>query len=174
MLRRQRVTALFVTHDQEDAFAIADRVALLSRGRLLQIGSPEELYDTPSCRTVAEFVGRATLIPAIERGEDTAAIIVGGVERVLRVVRPDGVKGPLLAVLRPEALGFVPPGWADAWPGVVHSRRFAGSSYHYRVRLDGGLEVEVALGERSADEGDRVAVRVVREPIPIVATGNGD
>ena len=174
MLRRQRVTALFVTHDQEDAFAIADRVALLSRGRLLQIGSPEELYDTPSCRTVAEFVGRATLIPAIERGEDTAAIIVGGVERVLRVVRPDGVKGPLLAVLRPEALGFVPPGWADAWPGVVHSRRFAGSSYHYRVRLDGGLEVEVALGERSADEGDRVAVRVVREPIPVVATGNGD
>jgi hypothetical protein len=79
-----------------------------------------------------------------------------------------------LAVLRPEALGFVPSGWADAWPGVVHSRRFAGSSYHYRVRLDGGLEVEVALGERSADEGDRVAVRVVREPIPVVATGNGD
>ena len=117
---------------------------------------------------MAEFVGRATLLPAIERGEDTAAIIVGGVERVLRVVRANGAKGALLAVLRPEALGFAPSGWSDAWPGVVHSRRFAGSSYHYRVRLDGGVEVEVALGERSADEGDRVAVRVVREPIPVV------
>jgi ABC-type Fe3+/spermidine/putrescine transport system ATPase subunit len=143
---------------------------VLSRGRLLQIGSPEELYETPSCRTVAEFVGRATLIPVVERGEDTAAIIVGGVERIVRVVRPAGVKGPLLAVLRPEALGFA----TDGWPGVVHSRRFAGSSYHYRVRLDGGVEVEVAVVERSADEGDRVAVRVVREPIPVVATGNAD
>ncbi len=170
MLRRQRVTAMFVTHDQEDAFAIADRVALLSRGRLLQIGSPEELYETPSCRTVAEFVGRASLLPAIERGPDSAAIIVGGVERVLRVVRPNGAKAPLLAVLRPEALGFATAGWPDAWPGVVRSRRFAGSSYHYRVQLSGGAEVEVAVQDRLADEGDRVAVRVVREPIPVVAT----
>jgi putative spermidine/putrescine transport system ATP-binding protein len=174
MLRRQRVTAMFVTHDQEDAFAIADRVALLSRGRLLQIGSPEELYETPSCRTVAEFVGRATLLPAIERSPDSAAIVVGGVERVLRIVRPNGAKAPLLAVLRPEALGFAPPGWPDAWPGVVRSRRFAGSSHHYRVSLSDGAEVEVAVQDRLADEGDRVAVRVVREPIPVVATATGD
>lgn len=174
MLRRQRVTALFVTHDQEDAFAIADRVALLSRGRLLQIGSPEELYDTPSCRTVAEFVGRASLLPAVERDGGTAAITIGGIERVLRVVRPNGARGPLLAVLRPEALGFAPPGSPDAWPGVVNGRRFAGSSYHYHVRLDGNMEVEVAVGEKLADEGDHVAVRVVREPIPVVATGSGE
>lgn len=170
MLRRQRVTAMFVTHDQEDAFAIADRVALLSRGRLLQIGSPEELYETPSCRTVAEFVGRASLLPAVEQGPDSAAITVGGVERVLRVVHANDAKAPLLAVLRPEAMGFAPAGWPDAWPGVVRSRRFAGSSYHYRVELSGGAEVEVAVQDRLADEGDRVAVRVVREPIPVVAT----
>jgi ABC-type Fe3+/spermidine/putrescine transport system ATPase subunit len=174
MLRRQRVTALFVTHDQEDAFAIADRVALLSRGRLLQVGSPEDLYDTPACRTVAEFVGRASLLPAIERSRDTAEIIVGGIGRVLRTVRPADATGPFLAVLRPEALGFAAPGSPDAWPGVVHSRRFAGSSYHYRVRLDGNAEVEVAVGDHLANEGDHVAVRVVREPIPVVATGSGD
>nr|MBA3673006.1 ABC transporter ATP-binding protein [Gemmatimonadaceae bacterium] len=55
-LRRSGVTALFVTHDQEDAFAVADRVAMLERGRLLQVGTPEALYHAPATRAVAEFV----------------------------------------------------------------------------------------------------------------------
>src|SRR5690606_19237291 len=71
MLRRLHVTALFVTHDQEDAFAIADRVALLRDGELLQVGSPEDLYHRPGSRAVAEFIGRASLLPA--RGDGTDA-----------------------------------------------------------------------------------------------------
>ncbi len=63
-LHRLGVTALFVTHDQEDAFAIADRVALLNQGRLLQVGAAEELYDAPASRAVAEFIGHATLVRA--------------------------------------------------------------------------------------------------------------
>ncbi len=171
MLRRQNVTALFVTHDQEDAFAIADRVALLSRGRLLQVGTPEALYETPACREVAEFVGRGTLLPAEAQGDDKAVIRVAGVDRVVRVVRTAETGKTMLAVLRPEALGFAPAGAPETWPGVVKSRRFAGSSYHYRVQLDRGPEVEVACSERVADEGDLAAVRIVRQPVPVVATG---
>src|SRR5918997_441366 len=78
MLRRLGVTALFVTHDQEDAFAVADRVAVLRQGRLLQVGSPEELYERPASRHVAEFIGRASLLPA-EWAGDRARIIVGSV-----------------------------------------------------------------------------------------------
>jgi ABC-type Fe3+/spermidine/putrescine transport system ATPase subunit len=171
LLRRQRVTALFVSHDQEDAFAIADRVAVLSRGRLLQLGSPETLYDEPASRTVAEFVGRATLLPATLDG-DHADIAVGGVVRRVRVVpgmvRSTAGRAAVLAVLRPESLGFAPLEWADAWPGVVRVRRFAGAAYAYRVQLDHGPEVEVAVADRLADEGDRVAVRVVRESIAVV------
>ena len=75
-LRRSGVTALFVTHDQEDAFAVADRIAMLSRGRLLQVGTPEELYHSPATREVAEFVGRATLLPA-ELMSDGVWVTVG-------------------------------------------------------------------------------------------------
>src|SRR5687767_5794478 len=59
-LRTLHVTAVFVTHDQDDAFAIADRVALLRHGRILQVGTPEELYAKPASRDVADFIGRAT------------------------------------------------------------------------------------------------------------------
>ena len=164
LLRRQRVTALFVSHDQEDAFAIADRVALLSRGRLLQLGSPETLYDEPASRTVAEFVGRATLLPAMSDGTHADVVVAG----VVRRVRISGRAGAVLAVLRPESMGFAPLDWPDAWPGVVRVRRFAGSAYAYRVQLEGGPEVEVAVPDRLADEGDRVAVRIVREPVAVV------
>ena len=77
-LRQSGVTALFVTHDQEDAFAVADRVAMLERGRLLQVGTPESLYHAPATRAVAEFVGRAALVPAERRG-DQVRITIGGV-----------------------------------------------------------------------------------------------
>ena len=166
LLRRQRVTALFVSHDQEDAFAIADRVALLSRGRLLQLGSPETLYDEPACRTVAEFVGRATLLPAVSDGTHADVTVAG----VTRRVRTAGAarKRDVLVVLRPEYMGFAPLDWPDAWPGVVRVRRFAGSAYAYRVQLDHGPEVEVSVPDRLADEGDRVAVRIVREPVAVV------
>ena len=89
MLHRLGVTAVFVTHDQEDAFAVADRVALLERGRLLQVGRPEELYDRPASRSVAEFIGRATLVPARMAG-DRAVLTIGGVSREVRVVLPNG------------------------------------------------------------------------------------
>jgi mannopine transport system ATP-binding protein len=169
LLRRQRVTALFVSHDQEDAFAIADRVALLSRGRLLQLGTPEQLYDAPASRVVAEFVGKATLLPAVADGE-YANVTVGGVTRRVRSVRGNGEDpaGAVLAVLRPEALGFAPLDWPDAWPGVVRVRRFAGAAYIYRIQLDHGPDIEVMVPDRLADEGDRAAVRIVREPVPLV------
>src|SRR3954467_3647416 len=77
MLRRVGVPALFVTHDQEDAFAIADRIALLKRGKLLQCGTPEELYNAPVSREVAGFIGRGAIVPAIDKGT-TAAITIGG------------------------------------------------------------------------------------------------
>ena len=170
MLRRLHVTALFVTHDQEDAFAIADRVALLAKGRLLQVGVPEELYDRPASRTVAEFIGRAALVRAEDQGTH-ALVRIGRVERRLEVARASGVAAMLasaLVVLRPEALGFTPPDWPDAWPGTVRSRRFAGAVFVYRVQLEEGPEVELSTEDRVAGEGERVGVRVRREPVAIV------
>jgi ABC-type Fe3+/spermidine/putrescine transport system ATPase subunit len=170
MLRRLHLTALFVTHDQEDAFAIADRVALMRRGRLLQMGTPEDLYDRPASRDVAEFIGRATLVPAVDAGSH-AIIRLDGIERRVTAVAARGPGNkPLadaVAVLRPEALAFVPEGTPDAWRAMVVERRFAGASAVYKV-LIGNQLAEVASTDRTVREGDRLAVTLAREPVALV------
>ena len=106
MLRRVGVPALFVTHDQEDAFAIADRIALLKKGKLLQSGTPEELYDFPASREVAAFIGRGSIVAADDKGT-TAAVTIGGVTRDVSVMRPKGSKSRLekaFVVMRPDML----------------------------------------------------------------------
>ncbi|HEX6965125.1 MAG TPA: ABC transporter ATP-binding protein [Gemmatimonadaceae bacterium] len=168
-LRRFGVTVVFVTHDQEDAFAVADRVAMMSRGRLLQVGSPDELYDRPASREVAEFIGRATLVPARFDGQ-CATIRIGESERCVQAVASSDSATPrdVVAVLRPDALGFTSPEASDAWPGIVSGRRFTGALVAYRVRVSDTIEVEVVSHDRSVREGDRVALRVTREPVAVV------
>ena len=172
-LHRLGMTALFVTHDQEDAFAVADRIAVLREGRLLQVGTPEDLYDRPASRDVAGFIGRATLVPGRLAG-DTVTMDIGGRERRVAAAPPDAgapaiAGGRVLAVLRPDALAIASPDDPDAWRGTVISRRFAGSLLAYVVRLVDGIEVEVHSASREAREGDEVGVRLVRQPVAVVA-----
>ena len=168
-LRGRGVTVLFVTHDQEDAFAVADRVALLRHGRLLQVGTPEDLYDRPVSREVAGFIGRSALVPAVYDGS-SVTITLGGVARRVSATAAPAVSGSreVSAVLRPDALALVPPSSPESWPGVVTSRRFAGALLAYRVRVESEMELEVYSTERSVREGDRVSIAVSREPIAVV------
>jgi putative spermidine/putrescine transport system ATP-binding protein len=157
-LRRAHVTALFVTHDQDDAFAIADRVALLDRGRLLQVGPPETLYDRPATRAVADFIGRATLVPA-RRDGDAAIVTIGGVARRVPAVADHADAPGWLAVLRPEALTLDATEADDVWPGRVVACRFAAGATICRVALAADVVVEVVSRDRSLREGDGVGVR---------------
>ena len=168
-LRRLGLTALFVTHDQEDAFAVADRVALMENGRLLQVGAPEELHDNPVSRSVAEFIGRATFVPGEYDGRSVTVNVAGNATTL--AARAPSTLWPerrVLAVLRPDALAVVKDG--TGWPGVVTDRRFAGTQLVYRVRVDSETEVELQSTDRDVREGDKVSVRVVREPVSVVAT----
>ena len=169
-LRNSGVTALFVTHDQEDAFAVADRIAMLSRGRLLQVGTPEDLYHSPSTREVAEFVGRAALLPA-ERMAEGVWVTVGRVALAApaRAEPPtQGDGGALVAVLRPESLALVDDDEQPAWDGVVAGRRFAGGHTVYQVRLESGAVVEVMGNGFGTPEGQRVRVRLSGQPLAVV------
>jgi len=167
-LRRSGVTALFVTHDQDDAFAVADRVAMLERGRLLQVGPPEALYDTPATRAVAEFVGRAAVVPA-ERAEDRVWIAIGGVALNAPARHAEGATDKqVLAVLRPESLVLTTEENAPAWRGEVVARRFAGGHVVYRLRLANGTDVEVIGDGTGAREGERAAVCLAGIPIATV------
>jgi ABC-type Fe3+/spermidine/putrescine transport system ATPase subunit len=170
VLHRAGVPALFVTHDQEDAFAIADRIALIERGHLLQTGTPEELYDRPASLAVARFMGRSTILPAEDRG-DRGALTIGGVERTFGVSRPGSLGGAIAnahVILRPDALEVEQPGAQGAWNGRVVSRRVAGGTALYRVELEGGVTVEVASSNTGLREDDPVGVRIAREPLHLV------
>ena len=168
MLHRVGVPALFVTHDQEDAFAIADRIALIRKGRILQVGTPEDLHDRPASLGVATFIGRSTIVPAEDLG-DRAAVTIGGVRREFAVTRPPNTSGSILAVLRPEALE-ISEGAAGEWRGEVINRRFTGASAVYRIRTVDDIILEVSSQRMNLREGDATGVIVVREPVPVVSS----
>ena len=146
--------AIFVTHDQEDAFAIADRIAVMREGQLLQLGSPEDLYDRPVSLHVAEFIGRSTLAAATRAGE-MAQLTFGGVTQEAPIATMPSAgsdSGALVAVVRPESLTLEPPDITGIWPGIVVARHYAGGHYIYRV--------EVAPA-REATRGDATAFELV-------------
>jgi len=170
MLRRVGVPALFVTHDQEDAFAVADRIALLKKGKLLQVGTPEELYNSPASSEVAAFIGRGSIVPAIDKGT-TATVTIGGVGRDLSVTRANGAPPhvtPAYVVLRPDALELSKSPGVLAWRGHITNRRFAGGMVVYRVQLADGISVDVESQSGESREEDSVSVSPLKGPFPLV------
>jgi len=164
MLHRVGVPALFVTHDQEDAFAIADRIALIRKGKLLQIGTAEDLHDRPASIGVAKFIGRSTILPAEDLG-DKVAVAIGGVRRELAATRPNGSLVSPQVVLRPNALEISDEGWR----GTVVNRRFTGGSVVYRIKTGDDVVLEVESPNMALREGDNTGVVVSREPVPVVS-----
>ena len=163
LIRRVGITTVLVTHEQDEAFDLGDRVALLRGGRLEQVGTPEDLYAAPANAFVAEFVGRSssigvTVLGASDRG---VRVLVEGVEWDLTdgARPPSGhpASGPALMVVRPEALRLLAP-TPVAIQGKVIERRFVGSSSLFTVQTDGGATLEVTGPPRSVAAGDRVGI----------------
>lgn len=126
MQRRLGITTVLVTHDQEEALAIADRVAVMNDGRVEQAGTPWELYDRPRTAFVAAFIGRANLLTGRIDGD---VVDLGPLGRVPKVSLPgagETADGPVRFLVRPEAVavrpwagdGEVLWGAADPWPGM--------------------------------------------------------
>jgi spermidine/putrescine transport system ATP-binding protein len=167
--RELQGTFVYVTHDQEEAMSMSDRVVVMRDGEIVQAGSPIELYRAPSSLFVAAFVGR----PNVWHGEVAAVepervVVQVGERRLAALTPPDGVRpGDAVAlVLRTEALTiFHPPrpvGDDDLTTveGAVADVRFVGAVVYYRIDL-GDRELTVSrpsLGSNVLDEGDRVTV----------------
>jgi iron(III) transport system ATP-binding protein len=162
-IRRVGITAVWVTHEQEEAFDVGDRVAVLNQGRLEQVGSPEDLYLEPRTLFVAGFVGRASMLKGVLSAEDRVEL---GDSRFLGrganwPVQPVGEMGPgqqVVISLRPEGLELTEADRRDALSGEVLERQYRGEVTYYRVLLEMGGEVLVAGRSDDAETGARVAV----------------
>ena len=139
ILKRAGATAIFVTHDQEEALSLADRVALLSDGHLLQVGTPDELYTHPKTRAVATFVGDVNMLPGVAHGA-TVETELGQ----LRLVNP--AEGQVEVMVRPEMITLTPDESARA---SVVDGRFYGHYRLVRVRLSGEASIEARVWAQS-------------------------
>lgn len=165
-------TALFVTHDQSEALAVADRVGVMQSGKLSQIGAPREVYDRPTNAFVAAFVGNTNRLAAkIEGGEVT---VLGTRIPLL----PGSVSGPdAFALVRPERLNVQPlarddqdsSGSAVTDPrGTVVSTSFLGDYATVSIELEDGTNVVAQVHSRVAEgllRGDRVEISVDKVPV---------
>jgi ABC-type Fe3+/spermidine/putrescine transport system ATPase subunit len=164
LLRTLGITTLLVTHEQEEAFELGTRVALLHGGRLVQVGTPDELYRAPATRFAAGFIGRASFVPVevLEVGGGRARVrgegLPGGeLEAEAAELFTAGERAE--AMLRPEALELAEPGSAGALPGAVVATRFGGAWSWVTVRGGAGVELEVLSGGVPPAPGAAVAVR---------------
>ena len=133
------ITTLYVTHDQAEAMVISDRVAVLHRGRVVQIGTAADLFEQPRTRFVAEFIGKTNLVDAVAAGP---GVVTRGALR-LSVAGGDARPGePVTVSIRPHAIallaeGEAPPPTANVLGGVVERATYLGEALDYHVRVDG-------------------------------------
>ena len=134
------ITTVYVTHDQEEALSLSDRVVVMSQGRIEQIGTPFEIYNFPATAFVASFVGTLNALQADVVDAPAGIVSVGGQQvRLGRPLGAAGTKKTIEIALRPEVLTLRDAG-ADAnrLSGVVDRVTFLGSVVRIRVALDGG------------------------------------
>jgi iron(III) transport system ATP-binding protein len=176
ILRAAGTAAIFVTHDQDEALTLGDRMAVMVRGRVEQLAPPEVVYGEPATPFVATFVGIANLVHAECRG-GTATTRFGPVRLV--GWRSSRATGRALAVLRPEHLDVheAPDGPADSTAWRVVRRRFAGTEILYEVVApdDERLWVEAGHAVRRLRVGDTVSLRLRDvETVAFPTTHHGD
>jgi iron(III) transport system ATP-binding protein len=138
--REVGITTVYVTHDQEEAMAISDRIAVMNKGEIAQLGSAEDLYKRPVSEFVARFIGRANLprVTVIERNGNRVMLDIAGHRHVTDV--PGEAPAPGMtarAVVRPEAISIGAAGSNGQLQGVVASRTYLGEKVEYLITIGG-------------------------------------
>jgi iron(III) transport system ATP-binding protein len=166
--RRLDITSLYVTHDQEEALAISDRVIVMNGGRIEQIGSPEEIYNRPRSRFVADFVGSANLIRGKVRGPSGAnGTLIFEAEGDMRLevvaMEGSGAAGDTVA-LRSSYIHLVAAAGApNGVPGRIHRRMFHGDFIQYVVDWPAGQLIVRRPPTELFDEGSEITISFAPE-----------
>lgn len=152
LIKRLGMTAIFVTHDQEEALTMSDRIAVMRAGRIEQVAPPEEIFDRPATAYVADFIGSSNFWPADARGG--------------QVVLPDGqtlstsLAGPVRVMSRPHNLS-IQPGATGPWQGKLVFQRSVGALVEYHVSTPAGALQVTAMRRPAARQP------VIGEPVTL-------
>ena len=162
--REAGITTVFVTHDQEEALALSDRIAVMNKGRIEQLGTPREIYEAPATGYVADFIGAANLLPVqcMTQHAGSAEVMLEG--HTLTGRAPSALNGAVVLVARPEDIVLAAAGQGGL-PGHIRSHQYLGVKTSYRVEVPGGRTVHVDLhGDRRQGLGNDMPVSVVFDP----------
>jgi iron(III) transport system ATP-binding protein len=159
LLTETVTTSLFVTHDQDEAFVMADRILIMSDGQMVQFGTPSEVYERPVTAWVTGFVGDANLLPG-DASDGVVSTVLGRSTIATHTAGQGSHSGRVLALIRPERIALCviseDAGGAGGAEGTVELVEFHGHDQVAVVRLDTGDEIRVRLREQVIDRHQRV------------------
>lgn len=171
------ITTVYVTHDQEEALAVSDRIAIMNNGIIQQIGTPKEIYQRPNCVFVATFIGLSNILEAKVKITGAAKILdFGAYEVPMDNLIPEISAGSkVLISVRPEEFEICLKG-SDGLTAVVEHSVFLGVTTHYFMRLENGQEIEVIQNSGVEDTiPNKTTVRLLVQPVKInVFTEDGN
>jgi len=159
LLQRQvGITTIFVTHDQEEALTMSDRIAVMHQGRLQQMGRPQDIYESPQNRFVADFIGACNFLECRVTRRENAAVVVSFEDGALATVSiPAGTAVPaegarVVATVRPEKIVLKPaqPGLAGALHARLDDLVYVGTAIHYHLRTAAGTRLVAYRQNNSA------------------------
>jgi putative spermidine/putrescine transport system ATP-binding protein len=166
--RELRITSLYVTHDQQEALTMSDRIAVFNEGKIQQVGTPDELYETPGNRFVADFIGESNFIEGriIQLDEETASVATRDKSLVIPCPRLPALAldQEVQLVIRPEKVKFVDRSQSApvVLQGTVEELIYIGDIMRYRIRVSDhqtlDLKQQISHGVKAFGRGDRVAV----------------
>ena len=175
------ITFIFVTHDQEEALTMSDRIAVINKGKVEQLGTVDEIYHRPKTTFVANFIGEANILEAtvVERAGDSVVLRLGqGVDVRVDVNDIPAEASRVTLSVRPEKVRIEKrfPRGENVFEALVSEELFKGAVDELLLVTDGGLELTAVVANESAAEhavhrGDRVWCQLHRDDVVIVATG---
>ncbi|WP_375001209.1 ABC transporter ATP-binding protein [Aeromicrobium sp. CTD01-1L150] len=169
--QRLGLTSIYVTHDQEEALALADRIALMQFGRIVQVGPPHEIYENPASASIADFLGVNNILPAKRLG--ASSVTVEGFDRALRTHDVPTHSGELRACFRAEDIqvSAAATPYDDGFDGTVVSAGFQGATIRYLIRTTQGAELNAVTSKRDGAllrPDDAVSLRVEPDAIQVL------